>query len=310
MEQNIFEQYCKQGDISAQRREWEHAIFSYRKAIEIQPDNHQLYVQLGDAFRDSEDLDRSISCYLKAVQVNPKVGMPYVRLKRLVDHPQMLPNQIEKISQFGLDVIKKRPNNKQAQSIVINSLSSLGKVEEAIQFCNKVTYQNNLKLKPYFVKDSWNESNIREPNFIIPGFMKCGTTSLYDYIAQHPNVLPASQKEIMFFNNEKSYKLGLDWYRANFPPISKDANYITGEASTLYALDFTIPEKLYQAFPNIKLIFILRNPVDRAISHYYFNVNTRGLSKSLDEAIESEISWLAFMVVISTVINFLIWIAK
>ncbi|WP_413167430.1 sulfotransferase domain-containing protein [Capilliphycus salinus ALCB114379] len=285
MVNEIFEKYYQQGQIQAQQRKWEEAICSYKKAIEIQPESHQAYIQLGDAFRSSGNLDWSIDCYIKAVQIDPKVGVSYVRLKRLIDHPDILPNQIERISQFGLEVLKERANNKQAQSIVINGLSSLGKVEEAIKFCKQIAYENNVRLKPNFVKNHWDESNKREPHFIIAGFMKCGTTSLYDYIAQHPNVLPASQKEIMFFNNENLYGLGLDWYRANFPPIPENSTYLTGEASTLYGFDSTVAQRLRKGFPNIKLIFILRNPVDRAISHYFFDLKSRGLSTSIDKIV-------------------------
>ncbi|MCI0707536.1 MAG: sulfotransferase domain-containing protein [Ignavibacteriae bacterium] len=107
---------------------------------------------------------------------------------------------------------------------------------------------------------------MRGPDFIIIGTMKGGTTALYDFICAHDHVLPASQKEIHYFSLYP-YK-SIEWYHQHF--TEKDGA-ITGEASPTYfdmATTIVIP-KLIEAQDNrAKLILMVRDPIERAISHY------------------------------------------
>ncbi len=105
------------------------------------------------------------------------------------------------------------------------------------------------------------------PDFMIIGAQKSGTTSLYSYMAQHPQILPAFRKEIHYFDT-KFYR-GSAWYRSNFPFKNELENSITGEASPAYLFHVNVPERIYKLLPDCKFIIILRNPADRAISHYY-----------------------------------------
>ena len=134
--------------------------------------------------------------------------------------------------------------------------------------------------------------------------MKCGTTSLYDYILQHPQILPASQKEIMFFNDEKLFQLGKDWYLSNFPPIADELNYLTGEASTMYVHSSLVAQRVKDFFPKTKIIVILRDPVARAISHYFFNVKQGVVSnKTIEQIISVEFNKINKMTDLSTELN-------
>lgn len=116
------------------------------------------------------------------------------------------------------------------------------------------------------------------PSFFIIGAQKCGTTSFYDYIAQHPQVLPASQKEVNFFDYR--YKNGERWYRRHFPNRWKILStawhlklpVLTGEATPCYFLFPHAPQRLHLMAPHAKLLVLLRNPVDRAYSHYQMNI--------------------------------------
>ena len=119
-------------------------------------------------------------------------------------------------------------------------------------------------------------SCLREfPDFVIIGSAKCGTTSLYDFIVKHPNVKPAVTKEIMYFTSW--YDHGTRWYRSNFPTnISKYYSYkktgqrvLTGEATPRYLIYNTTAPRMKKIMPDVKLIVILRNPVDRAYSDYH-----------------------------------------
>jgi radical SAM protein with 4Fe4S-binding SPASM domain len=126
----------------------------------------------------------------------------------------------------------------------------------------------------------------REPSFLIIGAQKCGTTSLYHNLTRHPNIQPAGRKEIHFF--DQHYEKGLDWYRSFFPPVGLFKGMLTGEASPRYFFLPYVPRRVAQAFPNIKLILLLRNPVDRAYSQYYHNYRRRRVSESFETALALE----------------------
>lgn len=134
------------------------------------------------------------------------------------------------------------------------------------------------------------------PDFVIVGAQKCGTSSLYAYVLQHPCVLPALRKEIHFFGTSKYYTAGINWYRAHFATSWQKQwlgrryghTLLTGEASPSYMFRPHAPRQLRVTIPRAKLIVLLRNPVDRAYSHYQHMVRAGVETLSFEEAIERE----------------------
>lgn len=129
----------------------------------------------------------------------------------------------------------------------------------------------------------------RMPDFLIIGAQKCGTTSLFNYLVQHPDIGEPHRKEISYF----SYKFcrGSSWYKSFFPifiPGLKQDFLITGEATTEYICYPNSAKRVAQAMPNLKLITLLRNPVDRAYSHYHHTKRMGMESLSFEEAITKE----------------------
>jgi Sulfotransferase domain len=122
------------------------------------------------------------------------------------------------------------------------------------------------------------------PSFIIIGAQKCGTTSLYHYLVQHPQINPAWRKELHFFN--KKYNRGWIWYRSRFP-FHKEG-FITGEASPNYLFCPDTPQRIADHLPSTKLILLLRDPVDRAYSHYFHNLRANRFSKQIREPLSFE----------------------
>jgi hypothetical protein len=104
------------------------------------------------------------------------------------------------------------------------------------------------------------------PDFLIIGAQKCGTTSLFHYLSQHPDIDLPKTKEIHFFDN--NYSLGNDWYFQHFSKKIKLEYKITGEASPYYLFHPLVPERVESTIPNTKLIIMLRNPIYRAHSHF------------------------------------------
>ena len=131
------------------------------------------------------------------------------------------------------------------------------------------------------------------PDFVIIGAHKSGTTSLYDFITQHPSIESASEKEPCYFSTK--YKFGSLWYRSNFPTelskyllAKKDGKFYTGEATTSYLFHPSSAYRMKKMLPNIKLIVILRNPVDRAYSNYNYSVKYNKETLSFMKGIELE----------------------
>jgi hypothetical protein len=112
------------------------------------------------------------------------------------------------------------------------------------------------------------------PSFVIIGAAKAGTTSLYGWLREHPFVAPAIRKEVHYF--DYNYYRGDDWYRTHFPRESERAAFaeqhgrpfITGEASPSYIAHTWAPERMARLLPDVKLLVMLRNPVDRAYSQF------------------------------------------
>ena len=106
-----------------------------------------------------------------------------------------------------------------------------------------------------------------KPDFLIIGAMKSGTTILYDYICEHTDVIKAKQKEIHYFTLYPDK--GNDWYFSHFKSCKKK---ITGEASPTYlhlANTDGLPSSIKKLLPDVKIILIVRDPVERAISHFF-----------------------------------------
>lgn len=113
------------------------------------------------------------------------------------------------------------------------------------------------------------------PDFIIAGAMKSGTTSLFSHMAQHPGIFPTNKKEVHYFDGGLSpsvdtYRRGEAWYRTHFPLRRQmGAGAKAFEASPLYMFNPLAAGRIASLLPEVKIIIALRNPTDRAISHYF-----------------------------------------
>ncbi|WP_428327287.1 sulfotransferase domain-containing protein [Nitrosopumilus sp.] len=135
------------------------------------------------------------------------------------------------------------------------------------------------------------------PNFIIIGAVRSGTTSLYYDICEHSCVLPADYDEIGFFDS--NYELGINWYKSMFPTKIESKKIelktgicITGEDTPFYFWDTDASKRIKNEIPKIKLIILLRNPIDRAYSNYNLGKRSGNESLSFEDAIKKEIELL------------------
>jgi hypothetical protein len=121
------------------------------------------------------------------------------------------------------------------------------------------------------------------PDFLILGAQKAGTTALYAYLRWHPEITGPSFKEVSFF--DRHYAKGERWYRAHMPVRRRS---LVGEASPSYLFHPLAPERVAGLLPDARLIALLRNPVDRAFSHYQHEVALGREPLSFEAAVDRE----------------------
>ncbi len=137
------------------------------------------------------------------------------------------------------------------------------------------------------------------PDFLIIGAMKAGTTSLYAYLREHPQVMGSAQKEVHYFDNY--HERGPFWYRRHFPKLGEVAarerhpgrRIAIGETSPYYLFHPAAAERIRRLLPGVRLIALLRDPAARAYSHYRQNVRQGIEPLSFEEALAAEDGRLA-----------------
>jgi len=130
---------------------------------------------------------------------------------------------------------------------------------------------------------------MKKVDFLIVGAQKSGTTALYQYLRQHPIINMSKVKEIHFFDNEKNFEnqnVPYDKYHEFFPQIFHPN--LWGEATPIYMYWNNSIERIWKYNPNIKLIVLLRNPMERAYSHWNMECDRDAESLSFFEAIKNE----------------------
>jgi hypothetical protein len=128
------------------------------------------------------------------------------------------------------------------------------------------------------------------PNLIVIGAKKSGTTSLYHYLASHPDISMSREKELDFFVAGRNWSRGLGWYRRHFNADTA----VRGEASPYYTAlpqHRGVPERMASVIPDARLVYLVRDPIERLLSHFHMAVATgrerRPLAAAIANLLES-----------------------
>ena len=126
------------------------------------------------------------------------------------------------------------------------------------------------------------------PDFVIVGAQKGGTTSLYRLLTRHPLVERAATKEVHFF--DELFEKGLGWYCSRFPAPRTVAGRetLTGEATPYYLFHPDVPGRMELTIPSARLIALLRDPIERAYSHWRHETRLGTEEMAFGEAVEAE----------------------
>ena len=122
------------------------------------------------------------------------------------------------------------------------------------------------------------------PNLVVIGSQKCGTTALHSYLSRHPDIAMSTPKELDFFVAERNWSRGVDWYRDHFDPAAA----VRGESSPNYTAHPQhpgVPERMAELVPEARLIFMVRDPVERARANWVHTYSNRVEHRPLREAV-------------------------
>jgi len=159
--------------------------------------------------------------------------------------------------------------------------------------CYRIVYHQLLKRNIFALTGS-----IRVlPDFLVIGAKRCGTTSLFYHLPEHPCISKSPHDNMGFFND--NFHLGVNWYKSFFPTIftrnkikSEFGNFLAFDVTTTYMEEESTANNVYQTKPNMKIIVILRNPVDRAYSQYHLSLREKEEKRSFEDVIEENMNRL------------------
>ena len=247
------------------------------------------YYHLAQAYRQKADYPNAVEYYRKTIEYNPAFKAPYTILLYM----SIGSEQLETLIQTYHQVLDDDPTLYFAWCSLGDALTQQQRYQPAQAAYRQSCYHQAIQVDPNFAQLDWSAAKQQGPDFIVIGAARCGTSSFYEYLNQHPNILLPCQKELNFFPHKVQH--GLDWYLAHFPTVTDTPDFMTGEATTSYFESPIVPHLLHRTFPNTKLILLLRNPIERALSWHYHKVRAGRETRSLDDAIFAELKRLSPM---------------
>ncbi|MCF8003312.1 MAG: sulfotransferase [Chromatiaceae bacterium] len=129
-------------------------------------------------------------------------------------------------------------------------------------------------------------TTVKPLDFVIIGAQKSGTTSLFRYLEKHPRLFMPPEKELPYFSRD-------DLFNAGWPALVAEhfaaarPEQLWGTASPQYLADPRVPKRLADANPNMRLVALLRNPIDRAFSHFTMSLRRGMETRDFDQAVEA-----------------------
>ncbi len=124
------------------------------------------------------------------------------------------------------------------------------------------------------------------PNLIIIGAMKSATSSLHYYLNCHPEIFMSNPKELNYFVKERNWAKGSEWYKSHFD----SDKVVRGESSTHYSYcqkHRGVPKRIYNMVPDVKLIYVLRDPIERTLSQYRQTTLMGSEKRTISEALSN-----------------------
>ncbi|MBO9997408.1 MAG: tetratricopeptide repeat protein [Cyanobacteria bacterium SID2] len=280
--------HCNLGQILMRLQRWEEAVVAYRQAADIEPANFDCFYNLAGALMRVGDRAGMAQVYLQTIDIDPQFPWFYHFIFWSTLKSEQKLDKAEELYKKALQQSIDREDD--TVEIYVNlgeALTHQDKIPEAIPYYQKSLNRQIQRNYPTLLEKSQGVATKTEPSFIILGAQKAGTSSLYVYLTRHPKVVSGLRKEVEFWSWK--FRRGMDWYFAHFPPLPEGEGFISGEACPGYLDFYEAAERMQDVLPNVKLIVLLRNPVDRAVSHYYHWIRRHQEMLPFDRACKDKI---------------------
>jgi len=284
---------CAYGAVLMQLERWEAALQVYTQVTTIDRDHPEAWFRIAGLLAHLEGYAAASDSYREAVRCDPTRqwfyhGLLWDVLATTEQFPRLEADLRALLDQRGATM-----RYRERADIRLNLgevLTRQGEITAAAAVYRQAMYDRLVQHDRRFLNELWHPTGDRCPDFIIIGAAKCGTTSLFYYLMQHPNVLPSLRKEVNFWSSCVDY--GLEWYQSQLAPHPAAGLWLAGESSPSYFTSPQAPEYLAQALPQVKLMVLFRNPVDRVISRFYYhqqrqNKEFRSLETAVDDLLFS-----------------------
>jgi tetratricopeptide (TPR) repeat protein len=261
-------------------------ILLYSQELTAKISDPDIYYNFAQALREKGLYLQAIEHLQQALKIDPTRKFLYIALQ-YIPIPE---EEVDKLIELYLNILQKNKKFSLAWSNLGQILTQKGAIDAAIVCYRQSAYYQAIYSQPHLDKLNWQGRKEKAPDFIIIGATKCGTTSLFNYLNNCSQILLPNKKELNFFNC--FFYLGIEWYLPQFASITDEDEFLTGEASPNY---FHTPESMWRikkVFPKIKLIVLLRNPVERTISSYYQQRRSGIAQKPLELLISQEMEYL------------------
>ena len=129
---------------------------------------------------------------------------------------------------------------------------------------------------------------VKTIDFFVIGAQKSGTTSIHRHLSRHPQIIVPPEKEAPFVTNDAKFAAGVKAYMAEH--FKGDATgKLLGTVTPQYMMSPLAAERLFEVFPDCRIIAVLRDPIDRAYSHYSMAVRANGEIRTFDDVISDQL---------------------
>ncbi len=278
---------------AALRGDHKSAITLYRRAASKRWDCYPALMGLASAQTWQSQFFEALQTQLLASAMFPEQMQDYFVLKTRIKS-KIIRDQDKRLLSYTIKALYRLRDLLQHNYFATDFLAEMllldGQREPAMELKYHATACNAASSKKLGL-DDFSDSPGKLPDFFVIGPQKTATTTLYALLTQSPDVYPAINKELFFFDGP-SFSEGIEWYQCHFPAPKGDNHLVTGEATATYFQSPLVPERMAIMVPNAKLIFTLRAPAKRSISSFYMEKRHGREDRNLYEAISSEVEFL------------------
>lgn len=271
------------GTLEHQLGKYNDAILSLSVASGYQAFYFIAAYHLGEVHRSLGQFDQAAAWFLAALHTNPTHRYSHNSLQFTRFSMDLLPRVIDSYRSF----VKVAPFLALGYQLLAHYLLKSGEIDEAISI-NR--HASHLACEQGVVSSESTDNPLSLPNFLIIGVPKGGTSSLLGWLATHPKLWCHPRKELHFFDGDWPH--GVAWYSSHFPLFDPQFQIRCGEATPNYFQQPFCPQRVRELLPFVRLVILLRDPLQRALSWLYHLQRFEGLVGNPSQLLENELDEL------------------